>query len=335
MRHWIFLLILVIPSLAAAQADRLPKVAAKPAGILVLDDCDGQFRDKKEYQDNLTLLDATGKQTFRISGFNNCQAIGSSHAIAVDTGRKCIWVIENVAHRIRRFDLTGKETLTINGVAGSAIAIDPETGNVWALVGDNIGQCKTVVYTDKGQLLDTHDISGWDIVYDRRSKAFWIAEKTLTKVTADKGEVLFSIDISTWSASSVDVDPRDGAAWVAVRAHGQVRGSSNRLIKFDADGNEQASVELGPKNPFKVSVDRQDGSVWVAHVNKSVQRFSVDGVSQAEYPVTAMTVQVDPMGQGVWVVTPTEVQKLTRDGEVVHQLKHAGTSLQAWILALE
>ena len=117
-----------------------PKESAKPNGILVLDN-----------KDNLTLLDPTGKQTFRVSGFNNCESIGSSRMIAADRARKCIWVIENVAHRIRRFDLAGKETLTIPGVHGSAVAVDPETGHVWALAGEGqIGKGKTVVYDAKG-----------------------------------------------------------------------------------------------------------------------------------------------------------------------------------------
>src|SRR5262249_42776360 len=153
--------------------------------ILVLDDCDEQYRGKDAYEDNLTLLDFTGKQRFRLSGFNNCQSIGSSRMIATDPARKAIWVLENVAHRIRRFDLAGKETLTIAGVHGSAIAVDPETGNVWALVGEGgIGSGKTVVFDDQGGEVASHAISGWDIVYDPKSKAFWIAEKKLTKISA-------------------------------------------------------------------------------------------------------------------------------------------------------
>src|SRR5262249_29501277 len=206
-----------------------------PTGILVLDNCDDQYQGKKEYKDNLTLLDSAGEQTFRVSGFNNCESIGSSRMVAADPARKCIWVIENVAHRIRRFDLAGKETLTIPAVHGSAIAVDPETGNVWALAGEGaIGKGKTVVYDDKGKEVASYDISGWDIAYDRKAKAFWIAERKLTKIIAAKGEVICSVDVSSWCASSVDIDPGSGAAWVAVREHSQVPGNSNRLLKFDA-----------------------------------------------------------------------------------------------------
>jgi DNA-binding beta-propeller fold protein YncE len=332
MLRFLLLPLLAIPALSVVLA---APALAKPTGILVLDNCDDQYQGKEEYKDNLTLLDPTGKQTFRVSGFNNCESIGSSRMVAADPARKCIWVIENVAHRIRRFDLAGKEMLTIPEVNGSAIAVDPETGNVWALAGGAIGNGRTVVYDDKGKEVASYEISGWDIAYDRKGKAFWIAERKLTKITAAKGEVVCSVDVSTWCASSVDIDPRSGAAWVAVREHPDVAGSTNRLLKFDADGKELVAIDLEKKVPFRVSVDPKDGSIWVAHLRKSVERFSADGKSQAEHAVEALAVQVDPAGGDAWVVTPTEVQKMTPKGDVMKRVSHAGETSQAWIASLE
>jgi hypothetical protein len=336
MLRLVLLSILGVAVLSLAVAAPLPEKAEKPTGILVLDDCDDEYEGKEEYKDNLTFFDSAGKQTFRVSGFNNCESIGSSRMIATDPTRKCIWVIENVAHRIRRFDLAGKETLAIPGVNGSAIAIDPETGYVWALASEGqIGKGKTVVYDDKGKEVASFGISGWDIAYDRKAKAFWIAEKKLTKITAAKGDVVFSAVVSTWCASSVDVDPRCGAAWVAVRDHPQVAGSSNRLLKFDSDGKELVAIDLGKKDPFRVSVDPKDGSVWVAQFMKSVELFSAEGKSEEEHTVEALAVQVDPAGRAAWVVTPTEVQKMTPKGDVTKRMKHVGKTSQAWIASLE
>src|SRR5262245_14460121 len=59
-----------------------------PAGILVLDNCDEDFEGKNEYRDNLTLFRGN-KRTFRITGFNNCEALGSARMIATDPARKC------------------------------------------------------------------------------------------------------------------------------------------------------------------------------------------------------------------------------------------------------
>jgi DNA-binding beta-propeller fold protein YncE len=253
--------------------------------------------------------------------------------VAADPARECVWVIENVARRVRRFDLAGKETLTIPGPHGSALAVDPETGNVWVLCGEGgIGTGKVLVFDGRGKEVASYDVSGWDIAYDRKAKAFWIAERKVTKVTAAKGAVVCSVDVASYCASSVDVDPRTGAAWVAVR---EGDGSSNRLLRLGPDGEQQVAVELGGKTPFRVSVDPKDGSVWVAHLRKSVERFSADGKSQAEHAVEALAVQVDPAGGDAWVVTPTEVQRMTPTGGVTTRVKHAGTTSQAWIAALE
>src|SRR5689334_20834453 len=118
MFRFALLSLVAVAALCAAVAGFPPSQEAKPTGILVFDNCDG---------DNLTLLDSAGEQAFRVPGFDNCESIGSSRMIATDPTRKCLWVIENAANRIRRFDLAGKETLAIGGVHGSAIAIDPET----------------------------------------------------------------------------------------------------------------------------------------------------------------------------------------------------------------
>jgi len=336
MPQFLLRLFLAITPLPVVLATSPPKELVKPPGILVLDNCDDQYQGKEEYKDNLTLLDPTGRQTFRVSGFNNCESIGSSRMVAIDPARKCIWVIENVADRIRRFDLVGNETLAIPRVCGSAIAIDPVTGHIWALAGGRtIGKGKTVVYDDKGKEVASYQISGWDIAYDRKAKAFWIAGRKLTKITAATGEVIFSADVSTWCASSVDVDPKSGTAWVAVREHPYVAGSSNRLLKFGAEGKEVVAIDLGKKRPFRVSLDPKDGSVWVAHFMKSVERFSADGKSQAEYPFEALAVQVDPAGGDAWVVTPTEVQRLTPKGDVRMRVRHAGKTSQAWIASPE
>lgn len=122
---------------------------------------------------------------------------------------------------------------------------------------------------------------------------------------------------------------------MAVREHPEVAGSWNRLLKFDVDGKELVAIELVQKCPFRVSVNPQDGSAWVANFGTSVEQFSADGKSQAEHALDALTVQVDPAGADAWVVTPAEVQKMTPKGEVTKRLKHAGKTPQAWIASVE
>jgi hypothetical protein len=309
--------------------------AMKVSGVLILDNCDAHYDGKAEFHDNLTLLDGAGNRLFQISGFNNCESIGSSHMIATDVICRHIWVIENVGRRIRRFDYAGRQTLEVPDIRGSALAIDPETGNVWALTGDAIGKHSLVIYDGTGAKLAAYPVSGWDIVYDRNAKAFWIAERKLTKISAVDRRVEFAIDIATWCASSVDIDQQTGEIWVAVREHSQVAGSRNRLLKFDAADDEKVAIDLGSKGPFRVSVNPKDHSVWVANFRKSVEQFSADGRSRAEYPVAALAVQADAVDGSVWLVTATDVQQVLQTGVVTKRANHPSATSQAWMSVLE
>jgi hypothetical protein len=70
-------------------------------------------------------------------------------------------------------------------------------------------------------------------------------------------------------------------------------------------------------------------------LNQSIERFSPEGLSQAEVPLKALAVQVDPAGGNLWVVTTTDVQKMTPKGEVIARIKHASETNRAWIGLLE
>ncbi|QEL19250.1 NHL repeat-containing protein [Limnoglobus roseus] len=331
-RTTVFLALTVLMT-GTAVAAPIPKGVARAKGILILDDCDPGYKGQDEYHDNLTLLDPAGNSTFRLSGFNNCESIGSTRAVAADGGRKCVWAIENVAKRLRRFSLDGRETLEIPGVKGSAIAVDPATGNVWVSAGTGtLGKGHVAVYDDRGREVATYPITSWDIAYDGSAKAFWVVERNLTKVSAETGKVIFSIPVAQWCAVSVDVDRRDGSAWAAVRANGGAE--TNHLVKFDAKGLELARVELGNRSAIRVSVDPLDGSVWAA-CGGAVRKYSADGKFQASHAVSALAVQVDPAGGDVWVATPTEIQRMTAEGKVKARLSHAGKTGQVWMAALE
>lgn len=334
-RRGLVLLLSLAAVLWQAQAAPLPKGKALPAsGVLVLDNCDDRYQGKQTYDDALTYLDSAGKAAFRASGFNNCESIGSNHMLAVDAKRGWAWALENVGNRVRKFDRKGKELLAIRDVKASAIAVDPETGNLWVLTtkGTIYGE-KTVVYGPDGKELARHDVSGWDIVYDPKGESFWIAGQKLIKVAAKSGKVALSKAITTWCASCLSVHPATGKVWVAVREHPQVAGSKNQLLGFDNDGALKHTVEMGGLSPFHVSVSPKTGAVWVTLFGKSVRRYSSAGKVEAEHKVEALTAAADLTSEDVWVATPTEVQRMGPKGKVLKRARHRGKTSQAWIVA--
>ncbi len=337
MRHSIrsILLILVV-WLAYIGASKAEPESTLPKGIFVLDDCDDQFKDKAKYEDHLTFVSAAGKVGFQVTGMNVCESVGCHHMIAVDAPRKCVWVSENVGDCIKKYDLDGKVATTFTVVGCGAIAVHPETGNIWALVSTNgtITDGKTVVFDPNGRELMSYDAFGVDIAYSSKDNAFWIVGKNLAKIFVTDGFVDLSHQVAAWCGVSVDVDQKSGAVWVAVRDHPDVFGSKNQLLKLDRDGKQLADIAMGEKDPFQVSVDQRDGSVWMVNFNNSLEQFSSDGKHLMTWPVPAVAVQKDRSG-AIWAVTKTNIQKLNAQGEALLKLDLAGKTGQAWIGVLE
>ncbi|HVK18698.1 MAG TPA: hypothetical protein VM533_17330 [Fimbriiglobus sp.] len=308
----------------------VPKGRPPSAGVFVLDNCDPDYKGKAAYEDNLSAIDPSGKLVFRTPGLNQCESIGSNRLVANDPIRGRVWALEIVGHRVHQYDRTGKDLLTVKDMQASAAAVDPDTGNLWVLTtkGTIYGE-RTVVLDGRGKQVAAYDAKGYDIAYDKKCKAFWVASKTLTKVSAVDGTILTTQPVAAWCASSVDVHPVTGQVWVAVRDHPDVVNSRNQIVQCDNEGTLLRTIELGDADPFRVSVDSATGTAWVTILRKSVRRYSADGVLEAEYKLPALAAEAIP--GGVWVVTPEETVRLSGDGKTEVRVKHRSTTSQAWI----
>jgi DNA-binding beta-propeller fold protein YncE len=307
-----------------------PPGKPKSVTILVLDDSDREFQGKEKYEDNLTAYTTAGDLKFRTDGINMAQSIGGSNTIVPDMKREHIWVVESAGNHLLRFDAEGKKVLTVDDVHGYGGALDPETGNVWVTTGKRgFGTGDVVVYNPAGKVVASHGVGGYDIAYDPKGKAFWVAHQQLTKLGLD-GKVLFQTEISKWTASSVAVNPESGQVWVTAREHPQVQGSTNRLLGYANDGKKLFDHDVTA--PFKVSVDPQTGDGWVTVFGKGLRRYGADGTSKGEVAVPGALGAVAPGVDGdVWVVTREETVRLTAAGKKVLAVKHKKPTDQAWI----
>jgi DNA-binding beta-propeller fold protein YncE len=317
-----------------------PRAVSKDGGFILLDNCDPDFRGKATYEDNLTRFDSRGVLKLRISGFNNAESIGTSRRVAVDRARESVWVVEDVARRVRKFSFDGKELVCLPSLYANAIEVDPETGNLWVLPsnGTIYGSNKTVVFSRDGKELATHEVGGFDLAYDKRGKSFWITGKHLHKVSAGRpgpgrSHVLVSRpNIAQWCTSSVAVNPATGQVWVTNREY-QPNHGMDELLGFDNDGNPNVTVALTEgKNvvPFHVSVDAKTGMVWVTLFRREVRRYTADGKLDASFKLEASSAHADEATGGAWVVTNTDLVIINAKGEVQRRLPHKRESNQAW-----
>ena len=258
--------------------------------------------------------------------------------IATDAKRGWFWFLESVGKRVHKLDREGKELLVIKDIEASSLAVDPESGNVWVVVthgliyGDH-----TEVYDADGKLVGKHEVRGWDIAYDPKGKSFWLAGKDLTKIEAQTGQVLLAKPVTAWCASSIAVHAATGTVWMTARRHPDVAKSANELLSFDNEGNLKNSVDLGESDenhlilPFRVSVNQQDGSVWVTLLRTGVRHYSSAGELKCERALWAMAAEAAPGSDDSWVVVPQGLVRLNSDGKIVDRFDHKFEKSQAWM----
>jgi beta-lactamase regulating signal transducer with metallopeptidase domain len=251
--------------------------------LLLLDDCDPDFKGKDTYEDKLYLLDNEFKIKGSLSGLNICRNVGGNHALAVDEKRKTAWVAESVGDRLFHINLkTGMIIQVLGNIKASSVSIDPKTGNAWVLTSEGtIYGKELVVFNPKGKSIANYDIHGQDIVYSRKDDCFWVVGKTVLKVNK-KGDVLGKIEGQIpWCAVSVDIDENNGNAWIVVRAHSQVEGSRDEIwiVNSNLPDNVQASQSFTAlqKMMFLLLLTMQ--------ITLNMQKFLMTGQLKAELQI--------------------------------------------------
>ncbi|MGL4549582.1 MAG: hypothetical protein ACRC33_00230 [Gemmataceae bacterium] len=303
----------------------------RPAGgAVVLDDRDEVYRGKAGYEDHLTFLDGAGKVVNRVSGLNICQEIGSPRRLAVDAGRKSVWVCETVGGRLLRYGLDGKQLLALAGVNPTSVAIDPKTGHAWVVCGEGrIGAGRVDVFDPAGTRLASHDVPGYDIAHDPRGDAFWVVGPELIKLSRD-GKPLVRQRVAEWCAVTVAVDPKAGTVWVGERRYDAMKGE-DAVKGFNGDGTARGSKGLAT-GPMRLAVDPDGPAVWVTQ-GREVVRLSADLKTRQAFAIPALSLDVQPRTGTVWVVTAEDVRRLDRDGKELSRTPLGAKTQQAWIAA--
>jgi DNA-binding beta-propeller fold protein YncE len=296
--------------------------------VIVLDNCDPEYKDKATYEDNLTFLHASGKLRARVSGLNVCEEIGSPNRVAIDVTRKRVWVAETVGQRLLQYDLDGKQILEVADVPAYGLAVDPATGNTWAATRG--GGSHVAVYDPMGKRIAKHKVDAYDVAYDPKSKAMWATSRQLVKLSL-KGDVLAEKTVADWYAVSVAVNGSTGDVWTVTRRHSAQLGE-NALLGFDNDGKARHTVKLADDAiPFRVAVNPRDGSVWVVNIRKSLLHYDSKGKRIAEHKLDALTVATRPGSDNVWVVTEKEILDVDSKGKVIGRTALRAKTTQAWI----
>ena len=293
-----------------------------PAKILVLEDCDSNYRTPTFY-DAVMGFTAEGKRLRKAGALNICETVGGCRSLSVGPEGRIFVVCENVANKLTGFETeTGNQLWTLKGAFTSATI--STTGVIYALNSSGTIYGKEVlVISEHGQILQRADVGGFDIAYDPNSKVLWLVGADVKKCDLEL-RVLMKLTPIRWCAVSVDVNP-DSSVWVAERQHPNSRQSQDRIVKISSSGVVLKSLNL-PWSPLCLRVDRSDGSVWVTGV------ASRAGVTERLLESIEKRTGHLPIGKSprAFLTRPnvwSRTQKRDAEGKLLQELNQGGFSL--------
>jgi hypothetical protein len=316
-------------ALARSAHGAHPGAAAEEPSVIVLDDTDPNFRGDGPHADGVRAFSGRAKELWSVRTLNNCRAIGVNHGVALDLRRGRIFTREFVSDRVTSLDLGGKVRFQVKVPDVSALAVDPETGNLWCT-----GTPGTTVLDGDGRRVASHDVGGFDIDYDLATGSFWVVGRgPLARVDRGGKPALKGGPAPGWAYASVSADPLGEGAWVVEREHFQVAGSVDRLLFVTADGRVMKRIQRPGWRPFGVACDTKGHAVWVSALGSDLTRISLEDDSVRDVPIRAIAVAVGPSSDQLWATTSTELLRLDPAGKVIARAALGGPSSQSWLAA--
>lgn len=353
-RIWVLFLLISSP-VAYSATKGLPKRVAQPPHILVLDNCDPDYK-YPPFGDVVLLINNKGEAVNRINGLNICQNVGGNRAISVSDDGRFFVVCENVADKITAYDLsTGNEMWSLPGkFCSAAIA----RGVTYALTSDGAIYGNGITAIDRGGniIKQSEKANGFDIAIDLNANCLWLVGDDISKYNMDLN-IVQKINPVTWCAVSVDIGP-DGSVWVAEREHIDVGGSKNRLLNISPEGEVLRSIPLSDLSPMCVRVSRVDGSVWVTgiyirirkllsfrqwpptwqrayqYIGPGTHKFSSGGKLLLKIKRGGHSIDVDLSDDSVWIADRTQILHYSSDGKKLETFGDVSGD-QKWIAVVK
>ena len=265
--------------------------------VWILDNADPD-NTSPPFDDTLTVISSDGSPINTVTGINITQTIGGCRRLAVspDGAYTLVAIAGPPSPGLVRFQASGEERWSLDRRVIAVDFLDAQHAYALTSTGTIYGEAILLIDPRDGTVLDEADQGGFDLVVDGGHEAIWIVGADIKKLNLAMERQL-AIDPIGWSAVSVDFTS-DGSAWVAERAHPDVPGSANRLLKISPDGSVVQTVPLD-FSPSCVRVDRSDDSLWVAGGGE-IHKFGSGGAPILSIPGPSFTLCIDQFDGSVW-----------------------------------
>lgn len=345
----LFLLIFLLAVCAAAT--ELPDSVTQQPRLLVLDNCDSNYKSPP-FNDVVLLLNNKGEVINQINGLNICQSIAGNRAISVSEDGRFFVVCENVANKITAYNLSSGDEIW--SLPGDFTSVAITQGVIYALTSDGTiyGDGITVIDSGGNIIKQSKEANGFDILIDPNANCLWLVGGDIKK--CDMGlKIVKTISPITWCAVSVDICP-DGSIWVAEREHPDVAGSQNRLLNISSKGKILQNVPLNDLSPRCVRVNKSNGSVWITgicglykkklsfrrwppswrktykYIGPRTKKYSSKGKLLLEIKRGGNSIDIDPSDDSVWIADRTQLLHYSSEGKKLNTCNDVSDN-QKWI----
>jgi hypothetical protein len=246
--------------LSAGEARGEDRAAAAPAPrVLVLEDCDTNPR-LPAFGDGILILDSRGQRVDRIGGLDVCESL-FDHAVSPSADGQFCLVCEQTPNRLAAYDTaSGRLLWSLPGNFTSAVVAGDA---IYGLTSDAriYGKEMLAIGLD-GKVINQAPVKGGCIVADPNGQFLWLVGADIKKCDTTLKVLLTVYPPIAWCAVSADIGP-DGSLWALERSHPDVKGSLSRLLCVSPAGVVTKTIPVNDFWPFRVRVDRSDGSIWV------------------------------------------------------------------------
>jgi len=304
------------------------KILTSTAGVLMLEDCDSDFRTPP-FEDAVLMFGSDGKPLCKVSDLNICETVGGCRSLSVGMDGRVLTVCENVGNQLTAYQLnTGERLWRLKGGSVSASEFTSATvspnGVVYALASDGtIYGNQTLAIDEAGRVIRQAPVGGFDLALDAERRVLWLVGKNVKKCDLEL-KVLLEVNQIGWCAVSVDLDD-DGSIWVAERQHPNVAQSTNRILKISTTGQVLKTVGLA-FSPLCLRVDRSDRSAWVtggASKETATKRFLESIEKRIGHLPTGKSVRDFLTRPSVW----SRTHKYDQNGVLQQEISRGGFSL--------